>query len=172
MREEWKTIECAPHYEVSNYGRVRYVGDHPNGVYGHVRKVNITWDGYDHVRFRVDGKYVYRRTHRLVYQAFKGSIPNGYVINHIDGEKLNNHIDNLEAVTIAENCRHAIKLGLQKGRRGEKCNWAKLTEKDVKEIRKLLQDGRLLQKEIGAIYGVTKSQISKIKLNQRWQHIK
>lgn len=44
------------------------------------------------------------RVHRLVFMAFKGNIPDNMVIDHIDGNKLNNHIDNLRCVTLSENC--------------------------------------------------------------------
>lgn len=56
---------------------------------------------------RVDGtnKYV----HRLVWELFKGEIPEGYEINHIDGNKANNKLSNLELVTRQENCAEKIR---------------------------------------------------------------
>lgn len=50
--------------------------------------------------------------HRLVCEAFNGPIPKGYVVNHIDGNKANNNIENLEAVTPKQNMQHAYKMGL------------------------------------------------------------
>lgn len=55
---------------------------------------------------------------RVVWVAFKGRIPDGYVINHIDGNRENNAIDNLECITQRENTKHASRIGkLAHGRR-------------------------------------------------------
>ena len=52
--------------------------------------------------------------HRLVYTKFVGEIPKGYEINHIDGDKTNNHYTNLESLTHHDNILHAVKIGLIK----------------------------------------------------------
>ena len=57
--------------------------------------------------------------HRLVYEAFVGEIPKGYEVDHIDGDKNNNHYSNLEAVTPSENVKRAYKLGLMIPKRGK-----------------------------------------------------
>ena len=68
-------------------------------------------------------KIRHMQVHRLVYAIHKNDIPSDMQINHKDGNKHNNHIDNLEVVTHGENVRHAISTGLSvplKG--GEKIN--------------------------------------------------
>ena len=63
-----------------------------------------------------------RPVHCLVWEAFVGEIPNGMQINHIDGDKHNNTLENLELVTPKENIQHAWKTGLCKSRKGIKTN--------------------------------------------------
>ena len=57
--------------------------------------------------------------HRLVYEAFVGEIPKGYEVDHVDGDKNNNHYSNLEAVTASENVKRAYKLGLMIPKKGK-----------------------------------------------------
>jgi len=51
------------------------------------------------------------RKHRMIYEYFNGAIPEGYVINHLDGNKQNNNITNLQMTTVKENARHAGESG-------------------------------------------------------------
>jgi hypothetical protein len=61
-------------------------------------------------------KKIYQiQTHRLVYLVHKGTIPGDKIINHKDGKKTNVNISNLELMSVAENNRHARKIGLNKG---------------------------------------------------------
>lgn len=96
--------------------------------------------------------------HRLVYLIYVGIIPDGFVINHLDGNKLNNYYKNLEACSETENHRHATRvLGVKYGEhlknidnRGEKNGKAKLTNELANDIRELKKNGvsvKLLAKE-------------------------
>lgn len=106
MEEVWKTIEDFPNYEVSNQGRVR------NMKTGNMLTVKIGRDGhYSSVFLCNNGHENTQRVHRLVAEAFLGKRP-GMMVNHIDGDKLNNNVDNLEWCTAKENNIHAIKSGL------------------------------------------------------------
>ena len=71
--------------------------------------------------------------HRLVAEKYIPNPENKPQVNHKDGNKLNNCVDNLEWVTNQENRNHAVDNDLQVA--GERCSWAKLTEENVKEIR-------------------------------------
>lgn len=64
------------------------------------------------VTARKRGQLVY--VHRIIWESLHGPIPQGLVVNHIDGDKLNNRIDNLEVVTDLENVRHSIRTGLRR----------------------------------------------------------
>ena len=69
------------------------------------RKSSINSGGYAYLPLCKGGKFVHKYIHRLVYETFIGEIPEGMVINHIDGDKLNNKLDNLECVTQRKNCQ-------------------------------------------------------------------
>ena len=97
--------------------------------------------------------------HRLVYKAWKGSIPEGLQINHIDGNKLNNHIDNLEAVTSAENSQHDYASGLMDTRFGERSHTAKLSNQDVIDIKRLAQEGDLTRQQIADTFDISRNHI-------------
>lgn len=75
------------------------------------RKVSTTNSGYH--TFGLDNKTAY--VHRVVYEAFVGPIPKGYDINHENGIKTDNRVENLTAVSRSENQLHAYRNGLNKG---------------------------------------------------------
>lgn len=62
--------------------------------------------GYRQVVLYKDGKRYYKRVHRLVYESFKGKIPNKLIVNHIDDNKNNNSLNNLELITNSENIKY------------------------------------------------------------------
>ena len=114
MQEIWKDIPGFENkYQVSNIGNVRslsYLG-HPGKI--HIIKQQHTYDGYCRVPLMRDGKKHCVTTHILVAKTF---IPNPYnkqQVNHKDGNKNNNCVDNLEWVTPKENIEHSIKTGLR-----------------------------------------------------------
>ena len=69
-------------------------------------KPGLDKNGYHLLSLMRDKKKTMVKVHRLTYEAYKGKIPRGYVINHLDLTKDNNHIDNLEACTIKHNVQH------------------------------------------------------------------
>ena len=121
---------------------------------------------YQIINFQtIDGKKKTYRVHRLVLMAFKPiDNPDSMEVNHIDGNKKNNSLDNLEWCTSSENQKHAYRTGLQKARKSEKSNLVKLTE----EVFELRAQG-WLEKDIAKIVGCTKSNISCILLGKSWK---
>jgi hypothetical protein len=119
MVEEWRDIEgYEGYYQISNYGEVRSLDRwRKNGTSGYVQKgqiikPHITKDGYYRINLCKEGKYEHFRVHRLVAKTF---IPNPNIlpqVNHIDANKLNNRVDNLEWCTPQENTIHAWDNGL------------------------------------------------------------
>lgn len=118
---------------------------------------------------KLDGSKRTFRVHRLVMMAFNPvKNMNELEVNHIDGNKKNNKLENLEWCTASENQIHAFKTGLNKPRKGEESHLSKLTEDDVKKVFELREKG-LLQKEIAEIVGCTKSNISCILRKKSWK---
>ncbi|MEP7377605.1 MAG: NUMOD4 motif-containing HNH endonuclease [Chitinophagaceae bacterium] len=122
-REIWRSIRGFEWiYEISNTGIVRSVDRwsyHPENKQAHYLKSKrlkprINNCGYVDVRLFKNGKIVTRFIHRLMAEAFIPKLPEKEEINHIDGVKTNNSIENLEWVTHQENMAHAYKLGLIK----------------------------------------------------------
>ncbi len=116
-------------------------------------KGHITSNGYPGVSLYKDGLKHDKYIHRLIGKQFIPNPENKPQINHKDGDKLNNRLDNLEWVTDQENKQHAYGIGLKK--RGEGNVLAKLSKKDVKNIIKLYYSGYLLQKEIASFYNIS-----------------
>ena len=111
-QEQWKPIqEFNGEYEVSNLGRVRSMKRY-YGMVGRIMPQTIQRKGYYAVTFHMNNKAYFRKVHRLVIEAFTPNPDNLPCINHIDGNKLNNHVSNLEWCTYQENMQHAVRTGL------------------------------------------------------------
>lgn len=103
--EEWSPIPNT-HYSVSSKGRIR------NDSTGQIKANHISRDGYNKVELYQDGIPLRKRVHRLVAEAFIPNPDRKPQINHIDGDKLNNNVENLEWVNNSENMIHAYSTGL------------------------------------------------------------
>lgn len=141
MREIWKSIPGWPGYQASNFGRVRsqdrtvrYTGGTDRKLQGKI--LAIHWrkrDGYGYVDFCVNGHRRCLKVHQLVAAAFKGLCPAGMEVRHKDGVKSHNVPGNLLYGTRANN--ESDKVGHGKSNRGERCGTAKLTRRQVLNIR-------------------------------------
>lgn len=113
-----------------------------------------------------DGKKTHRKyVHRLLAETFlpnPGALP---CVNHKDGNKYNNILDNLEWTTWSGNTSHAVSLGLIRGRPGERHPNARLTDKEIISIRE--EAKTLTQKELADKYKVSKAHMSRIINNKR-----
>lgn len=114
MKEEmWKPIKGYEGlYEVSTYGRVRSL--HRATTSGKILKLYVNAsNGYVYVCLSKGNRKNQKRVHRCLMNAFYGEHPDKQV-NHIDGDKTNNHIENLEWCSSSENMIHAYSHGLEK----------------------------------------------------------
>ena len=112
MKEIWKDVVGFENlYQVSNLGNIKALPKHGRKS---VNMKHCIKHGYCTVSFSKNGKSTTLYVHRVVAQAFLQNAEGKPEVNHIDGNKLNNAIDNLEWVTISQNQKHAIKLGLRK----------------------------------------------------------
>lgn len=115
-------------------------------------KPNVDRDGYLIIHFRYKGKRIVRKIHRLVLKYFYKN--SNLDVNHIDGNKKNNHISNLEYVTKSENMIHAVANNLNTNckLKGENHNTSKHSFDKISKIRKLRSEG-LKYKEISKYMG-------------------
>lgn len=114
--EKWKKIDGCEAYEVSTHGKVRSVDRLVRGKMKnrHMRKGQVLSqvhsNGYLIVPLSLDGKRVTRHVHRLVAEAFIERMEPTQEVNHKDGNKKNNYVENLEWVSSKKNRWHAAKV--------------------------------------------------------------
>jgi hypothetical protein len=110
MKEIWKDIAGYEGlYQVSNYGRFKSLGNN-FARKEKSKKAHIRHNGYMRITLNKKGKRKSFATHRLVILAFKENPENKRTVNHIDGNKTNNYIDNLEWATHTENALHSFRV--------------------------------------------------------------
>lgn len=168
MNEVWKdAVGYEGVYLVSNMGNIKKVGSAVN------INPTLTESGYLRVCMCVKGRQKTTSVHRLVALAFINNPESKSEVNHINGVKNDNRVENLEWCTRSENMFHAIKTGLCNfgSISGSNSKWSKLTEKDVTEIVVMLFKGGLKYSEIAKKYGVNYTVISKIHRKIIWRHV-
>jgi hypothetical protein len=175
--EIWRDINgYEGHYQVSNIGRVkslaRVVECRKNVLVNKKEKMLLDWNcgkGYRKVKLSKDSIEKSIRVHRLVAETFLGNTEAKSEVNHINGIKYDNRVENLEWCTSSENTKHALNNKLKISQKGSEHGMSKLTEKDVLEIREIGRSKGL--KEVSKIYKVSESLISNVLLNKIWNHV-
>ena len=112
MTEEWRVIKNTLNYEISNCGEVR------NKTTKKILKTQLL-NGYLGITLKTNNKKTISKIHRLVATQFLICPDETYVVNHKDGNKTNNHVENLEWISQSENVKHAFRLGLNKGKKNK-----------------------------------------------------
>ena len=125
-------------YEVSDLGRVKRVSAGQGAIAGRILSSCGDGRGYLFVGLSINGTRRHYRVHRLVAVAFLGTCPEGKEVNHKDGNKTNNYLENLEYMTRSENMCHAYKTGLASQRDKNNGN-SKLIEEKACKIMRLLE---------------------------------
>lgn len=172
MTEIWKMIPGFPGYEASDLGRIRSVervlllasrwgGFADRKFKGRILAPNINHKrgGYHYVSLGRNSQSL--KIHRLVWAAFNGKIPVGKCVNHLDFNKQNNNVSNLEVISLRENSRHAAV-----GKRGRKIN-QHLSDLDIRVIRKSVRSRKMLAR----LFKTTEASIKSIRAKKVFMHI-
>lgn len=108
-QEIWKTIKDYENYEVSNFGRIKSLYDNHNTRRDKILKYSVSQDKYQFYRLSKNKLAKNIFAHRLVAVAFIENINNKPQINHIDGNKQNNNVKNLEWCSVSDNLKHSYR---------------------------------------------------------------
>lgn len=169
MTEEWKT--CGKHYEVSNLGRVRSLARVIRRSDGKIQtfkskvlRPGSSVTGYQGVIINAKMKQV----HRLVALAFIPNPESKRCVNHIDGDKTNNCVLNLEWATHAENMKHASENGLAKG--GSMPGESHPESKHVRVIRSSSMS-HVSNNAMGRLFDVSGVLVGLIRRRKAWKHV-
>ncbi len=150
-------------YEVSNHGQVRSTSR------AHILKPDVhPRDGYLRVGLYKGGKARKFLVHRLVLEAFVGPCPSGLECAHEDGDPANNRLGNFRWDTRVNNFADRDRHGTTA--RGERQGSSKLTESDVREMRRLYDSG-VAQTKLASEFGVSQARVSKIVRKEGWSHV-
>lgn len=175
MKEVWVDIvDYEGHYQVSNLGRVRSldryvkVSNHQVFKKGKILSQCNT-NGYLSLCLRKDGKAKTIKVHIIVANHFIPSVEGKIFVNHKNGIKSDNNVNNLEWVTPKENSQHASETGLLK--KGSDHHSSILTEDDVMYIRSTYKKGEVTQQQLADEFGVCRAHIGAIILRKRWDHL-
>lgn len=181
MKELWKDIDGYEGlYQVSSIGRIKSCDKIVDGSYNskhHIKEKILkpfkTGSGYIALSIRLYKNGIGKdyRISRLVAKAFILNPENKLEVNHKNFDTFDNRIENLEWNTSKENHDHSHNKRVAALPRGEKQYNSKLTEEDVKKIKRLYRSGKYSQCELGDMFGVTEGTVYSIIHNKSWKHI-
>ena len=126
------------------------------------KKLKPQPNGKGYLRISIGGKLQF--VHRLVAEKYIPNPENKPQVNHKDGNKLNNSVENLEWVSNMENRQHAVKNLLHLS--GEKCPWSKLTQSDVDFIR---ENKQYTARQISEMFNISISHTRAIRQGRSWK---
>ena len=154
---EVRVVPSFPTYGVTKEGRV---WSYKRGSFRTIRKDR---NGYWGLILYSPGGYQHRLVHQLVLEAWVGPRPEGQVCRHLDGDRDNNHIDNLAYGTYRDNTADAMRHGTQHiappGMSHPAC---KLTDEQVLELVSLYRHGLANQSHLAKQFAVSQSQVSRL----------
>lgn len=159
---EWKEIPLVDgKYECNELGQVR------NNKTKKIKSTYLDKQGYERIGVWLNGKDNSFRVHNLIMNAFYGDKPFPKAeINHIDGNKSNNKLNNLEWCTPTENMKHAVIHELRPS--GENNYNAKYKESDIINMYKLYKNGSSLE-DIALFFKEETKNIRRIVKGERWK---
>lgn len=173
--EVWKVIEDFPDYSVSNLGRVKSFKKY-HGTNERILRQSKNIGKYLKIDLRKNGIPKTKQVHRLVYETHIEKLKEGYDAHHINEDKENNFVDNLESKPHPEHLRdHNIgkiisektRNAMSKGKKGEYNPNYKISNQKYINIEVDIEKRELNGKEIAKKYGVSQMTISRIKSGKR-----
>jgi len=178
-KEQWKpVVGYEKFYECSNLGRFRSLPKVVGGRWGECRykgkiiktmKSKVT--GYGLICLvKEDRQKTTLRAHRLIAETFIPNPGGRPYVNHIDLDKMNNSVENLEWVTPKENIEHARASREWNTLRGEAAPNSKMKEHEVLQVRKLFSNG-MRKYKIAQHFGVSKNIVADIIFRKTWKHL-
>lgn len=172
VEEIWKDIEGYEGlYQVSDMGRVKsFPRPGTRTMKPRILKLSIEKKGYVKLNLRKNNRVKTVRIHRLVALSFLLNPENKRVVNHVDSDRSNNMLENLEWATQSENIIHGYQHGNIEYKNGSMGNGAKLTETDIPAIRSWLSKG-WTQKRVAVLFRISESGIGKISRGEIWNHV-
>lgn len=176
--ENWKDIKGYEGlYQININGLVKSLSreiNNGNGIRKSKEFITKSYDnghGYLRVCLSKNNSKKFILIHALIAIHFIENPENLPIINHKDGNKKNNSVSNLEWCTYSHNNQHGFNTGLIKSLKGEKCKKSKLSDIQVLEIKKMLSENKLTQKEISKKFNISSNTISSIKTKTTWKHL-
>lgn len=168
--EEWrKAVGFSEKYWVSNMGRIFTASAHNKPNNPAIMKPARSGAGRrdDYLKTIMDGKTI--RVHRVVAATWIPNPEDKPIVNHINGNKLDNRAENLEWCTSSENQLHAYRTGLEVPLRGNDNPKSKLTEDQVRKFKwEWKHDRKMTRKQYAQAFGVSEAALKDIVRGRSW----
>jgi hypothetical protein len=161
-----RKIQGFENYEVDELGQVWSLPKKTRKGTRLIKALRHPKTGYMYLDLCKDGGIKKFTVHRLVALAYLPNPENKPQVNHINGDKTDNRLENLEWCTRSENQKHSIDIGLR-STKGVKNSQCKLTEQDVLYIRNSKENGSILAKK----FNISHPTICDIRKGRSWTHI-
>lgn len=129
--------------------------------------IQLDKDGYQTVRLYLDGMGKWFKIHRLLAKCFLKNYTDGLEINHINGLRSDNRLDNLELVTHKENMAHSLARRLNNGT--FRSSSAKLQKNEVVFLKNY--SGTMQKKHLALIFGIHRSTLRSLQVNNTWKYL-
>lgn len=163
-------------YQINTNGDIVSLRDNKGNIRNKIRKPQIDRNGYFRIGLCKKGKQKFYLIHRLVAETFISNPDNYSIVNHLDGVKTNNNINNLEWCTCKRNIQHAYDTGLKEGKsaehKGSKNPHSRVNENDVKNIL-ICKNKGIKFKEVYKKYQnkITEKGLEQIWYRYNWKHL-